>query len=30
LVVPKECGGFVQGEVVQVIPLVSRFRDKSE
>ena len=30
LVVPKECGGFVRGEMVQVIPLVSRFRDKSE
>lgn len=30
LVVPKNCGDYQEGEVVEVIPLVSRFRHESE
>ena len=30
LVLPKNCGDYHEGDVVEVIPLVSRFRYKSE
>jgi molybdopterin biosynthesis enzyme len=30
LVVPKNCGNYQEGDVVEVIPLVSRFRHESE
>ena len=30
LVLPKNCGDYQEGDVVEVIPLVSRFRHKSE